>query len=73
MSRYTSLRSPGAPERSHEIPAIARNVSSMIIAVPAASPSIPSVRLAPLTVPAMTRKKGVEEDAEIDVPTGERT
>ncbi len=36
---------------------MARNVSSMIIAVPAASPSMPSVRFAPFTVPAMTRKR----------------
>ena len=35
---------------------IAVNVISAIIATPTASPSIPSVRFAPLAAPAMTMK-----------------
>ena len=56
-SRKASLRAPGSPERSHEMPAIARKVSSAIVATPASRPSIPSVRFAPFTVPAITRKR----------------
>jgi hypothetical protein len=56
MSSNVSLRAPGSPERSQAIPAIARKVRRMITKTPAARPSIPSVRFAPLTVPAMTRK-----------------
>ena len=48
---------PTGPERIHEIAAIASSVSSEMIDVPAASPSSPSVRLTPLTVPAMTKKR----------------
>ena len=54
------------------MPAIARNVSSMIVAVPARRPSIPSVRFEPLTVPAMsTKRNGVVAVRELEVPAGD--
>ena len=57
-SRYSSLRAATvSAERIQSIEAIASRVSSEIAHVPAASPSIPSVRLTPFDVPAMTRKR----------------
>ena len=55
-SSRLSKRPPGLPERMYVTTEIAVNVISAMIPVPAASPSSPSVRLTPFTVPAMTRK-----------------
>ncbi len=58
MSRYSSLRAATvSAERIQSIDAIARSVISEIAHVPAARPSIPSVRLTAFEVPAMTRKR----------------
>ena len=46
---------PGAPERSQAITAIAVNVKTAMIPVPAASPSRPSVKFTAFAVPAIIR------------------
>ena len=56
-SSRKSERAPTSPERMYPITLIERKVNRAMIPVPAASPSRPSVRLAPLAAPAMTRKR----------------
>ena len=55
-SADASRRSISRAERIHVTTFIAANVISAIIATPTASPSIPSVRFAPLAAPAITMK-----------------
>ena len=50
-------RWPGAPERMYAITVIAVKVKTAMIPVPAASPSIPSVRFTPFAAPAMIRNR----------------
>ena len=74
-SSFVSKRCPGAPERIQAITAIAVNVKSAMIPVPAARPSRPSVRFTPFAAPAMTRKSSTyqaHESVEIADAPGRR-
>ncbi len=58
-SRRRISRWPGGPERMKAITVIAVNVKTAMIPVPAARPSMPSVRFTPFAAPAMiTNRNG---------------
>src|ERR671924_186727 len=56
-SSFVSTRWPGGPERMYLMTFIAVNVKRAMIPVPAARPSMPSVRFTPFAAPAMTKKR----------------
>ncbi len=50
-------REPGGPERMYAITVIAVKVKTAMIPVPAARPSMPSVRFTPFAAPAMIKNR----------------